>query len=139
MIYWAFGMLWRGFSEPPTPRTDSGSSLSHTISHYTRPTQPYTVAITCRVQSVRSVFRAPSQNVARRECYLRPVGMCTQNSAPSRRSFAKFDTRKHLVISLSRNTNKMQLFLTLRGLMSYIYGAPTLDVSRSHTTTQHSR
>ena len=29
--------------------------------------------------------------------------------------------------------------LTLRGLMSYIYGAPILDVSRSHTTTQHSR
>jgi len=32
-----------------------------------------------------------------------------------------------------------KLFLTLRRLMSYIYGAPTLDVSRSHTATQHSR
>jgi len=31
------------------------------------------------------------------------------------------------------------LTLTLRLLMSYIYGAPILDVSRSHTTTQHSR
>ena len=37
------------------------------------------------------------------------------------------------------------LALTLRLLMSYIYiyiyiyGAPILDVSRSHTTTQHSR
>ena len=29
--------------------------------------------------------------------------------------------------------------LTLRRLMSYIYGALILDVSRSHTTTQHSR
>jgi hypothetical protein len=29
--------------------------------------------------------------------------------------------------------------LTLRWLMSYIYGAPIPDVSRSHTTTQHSR
>ena len=29
--------------------------------------------------------------------------------------------------------------LSLRRLMSYIYGAPILDVSRSHTTTQHSR
>jgi len=29
--------------------------------------------------------------------------------------------------------------LTLRRLMSYVYGAPILDVSRSHTTTQHSR
>ena len=29
--------------------------------------------------------------------------------------------------------------LTLRRLMSYIYGAPILDVSRSHTTTHYSR
>jgi len=29
--------------------------------------------------------------------------------------------------------------LTLRLLMLYIYGAPILDVSRSHTTTLHSR
>ena len=29
--------------------------------------------------------------------------------------------------------------VTLRRLMSYIYGAPILDVSRSRTTTQHSR
>ena len=29
--------------------------------------------------------------------------------------------------------------LTLRQLMSYIYEAPILDVSRSHTTTHHSR
>ena len=29
--------------------------------------------------------------------------------------------------------------LTLRRLMPYIYEAPILDVSRSHTTTQHSR
>ena len=33
----------------------------------------------------------------------------------------------------------LQMSLTLRRLMSYIYGAPILDVSRSHTTTQHSR
>jgi hypothetical protein len=29
--------------------------------------------------------------------------------------------------------------LTFRRLMSYTYGAPILDVSRSHTTMQHSR
>jgi len=34
---------------------------------------------------------------------------------------------------------KITVNLTLRLLMSYIYGAPILDVSRSHTTTQHSR
>ena len=38
---------------------------------------------------------------------------------------------------LSERTS--QICLTLRLLMSYIYGAPILDVSRSHTTTQHSR
>jgi len=36
-----------------------------------------------------------------------------------------------------KHTNRTGL--TLRWLMSYIYGAPILDVSRSHTTTQHSR
>jgi len=35
----------------------------------------------------------------------------------------------------TRNLN----ILNLRRLMSYIYGAPILDVSRSHTTTHHSR
>ena len=35
--------------------------------------------------------------------------------------------------------NYIMRSLTLRRLMSYIYGAPILDVSRSHTTTQHSR
>ena len=46
---------------------------------------------------------------------------------------------KHSPLSL---TNKLLIYktvLTLRLLMSYIYGAPILDVSRSHTTTQHSR
>ena len=40
-----------------------------------------------------------------------------------------------------RGGNYMMIRLTLRLLMSYIYiyGAPILDVSRSHTTTQHSR
>ena len=42
----------------------------------------------------------------------------------------------HHLIHVSRIRVKL---LTLRRLMSYIYGAPILDVSRSHTTTQHSR
>ena len=37
----------------------------------------------------------------------------------------------------SRGRRSMNL--TLRSLTLYIYGAPILDVSRSHTTTQHSR
>jgi len=35
--------------------------------------------------------------------------------------------------------NRFAVWLTVRWLMSYTYGAPILDVSRSHTTTQHSR
>jgi len=49
----------------------------------------------------------------------------------------------NFVNSQERTTfNTQQIWyitLTLRLLMSYIYGAPILDVSRSHTTTQHSR
>ena len=38
------------------------------------------------------------------------------------------------------HVNRMRVkLLTFRLLVSYIYGAPILDVSRSHTTTQHSR
>jgi len=43
-------------------------------------------------------------------------------------------TRRHLFLIKSERYT-----LTLRRLMSYTYGAPILDVSRSHTTTQHSR
>ena len=42
-------------------------------------------------------------------------------------------------ITLSLKKSYIKILLTLRRLMSYIYGAPILDVSRSHTTTQHSR
>ena len=42
----------------------------------------------------------------------------------------------HHFIHVSRIRIKL---LTFRLLMSYIYEAPILDVSRSHTTTQHSR
>ena len=42
----------------------------------------------------------------------------------------------HHFLHVSRIRVKL---LTFRLLMSYLYGAPILDVSRSHTTTQHSR
>ena len=42
----------------------------------------------------------------------------------------------HHFLHVSRIRVKL---LTFRRLVSYIYGAPILDVSRSHTTTQHSR
>jgi len=42
----------------------------------------------------------------------------------------------HHFLHVSRIRVKL---LTFRLLMSYTYGAPILDVSRSHTTTHHSR
>ena len=49
---------------------------------------------------------------------------------------------RNLVLNVKFELSKdnfCNTLLTLRRLMSYIYGAPILDVSRSHTTTQHSR
>ena len=51
-------------------------------------------------------------------------------------------TKRRVVLCVTGWYMKFQLCfrgLTFRLLMSYIYGAPILDVSRSHTTTQHSR
>jgi len=44
-----------------------------------------------------------------------------------------------LMMSGLRSKHVEEFNLTLRRPMSYIYGAPILDVSRSHTMTQHSR
>ena len=48
-------------------------------------------------------------------------------------------TDLNFVSTLYHPPHMRQFHLTLRRLMSYIYGAPVLDVSRSHTTTQYSR
>ena len=48
----------------------------------------------------------------------------------------------HTVLQARKKYSKIQVTkfnLTLRLLMSYLDGVPILDVSRSHTTTQHSR
>jgi len=60
----------------------------------------------------------------------------------TRRLVIVFTTSEHFSLSWVRRTQlrlPQPISLTLRRLMSYIYGAPILDVSRSHTTTQHSR
>ena len=48
-------------------------------------------------------------------------------------------TASHLRHPLHLPITTTKRLLTLRRLMSYIHGAPILDVSRSHTTTQHGR
>jgi len=66
------------------------------------------------------------------EMYLRSV------EEKSFKTVTWWDWGKPWNTSISR-VPQMFVQLTLRLLMSYIYGAPILDVSRSHTTTQHSR
>jgi len=63
-----------------------------------------------------------------------PIWMSTKNFNPTG---IWSPDRPSLIKSLYRL--RPQGLLTLRRQMSYIYGAPILDVSRSHTTTQHSR
>ena len=58
-----------------------------------------------------------------------------------------FQWSRNVFVHYDSNFRTVDRRLTLRRLMSYIYiyiyiymyGAPILDVSRSHTTTQHSR
>ena len=73
--------------------------------------------------------------VALGQCFLREI------------SFYQFSILIHSSITDVMLYQQLTASLTLRLLMSYIYiyiyiyiyGAPILDVSRSHTTTQHSR
>ena len=76
---------------------------------------------------VRTRFSAPIQTV--------PGALpasCTMGAGSLSRGYSS----RGLAVFTHPNRS---LKLTLRRLMSYIYGAPILDVSRPHTTTQHSR
>jgi len=61
------------------------------------------------------------------------------NKGPTRCNSMQTFIHCHVTLHVSGVTHPSSGVLTLRWLMSYIYGAPILDVSRSHTTTQHSR
>jgi len=65
----------------------------------------------------------------KRECNFQEDSFVTSNT----------DSRTPHLMSKKVITENTVSVLTLRRLMSYIYGAPILDVSRSHTTTQHSQ
>jgi len=58
---------------------------------------------------------------------------------PDFRTPSKSSQENDLICPFGNRQHLGEACLTLRRLMSYIYGAPILDVSRSHTTTQHSR
>jgi len=71
----------------------------------------------------------PTTQQRRLSCALKKPGCCLMVATVSTIKEMRFQYYKIF----------KTLKLTLRRLMSYIYGAPILDVSRSHTTTQHSR
>ena len=70
---------------------------------------------------------------SKEECY----GWCTCLDMPLIDAYVSFTPTK----AAGSNCKSILYIqsLTFRRLMSYIHGAPILDVSRSHTTTQHSR
>jgi hypothetical protein len=68
------------------------------------------------------------------------VAKIKQRQAVRKQAAQNFDVDRFSLRKLNELEIRQQYeILTLRRLMSYIYGAPILDVSRSHTTTQHSR
>jgi len=81
-------------------------------------------------RQVRQIFTVPNWNV-------------TQNSESFNPLNAELNPICHLLALLAHHflhvSSIRVKLLTLRLLMSYIYGVPILDVTRSHTTTHHSR
>ena len=51
--------------------------------------------------------------------------------------FARFT--RHITVHNKQGSLTLRLLMSYIYIYIYIYGAPILDVSRSHTTTQHSR
>jgi len=77
-----------------------------------------------------------------RKCLSSPKRQCRlwyPFSPPFNGYWGSFPGLKRPERDVDQSTPSIVPTLTLRRLMSYIYGAPILDVSRSHTTTQHSR
>jgi len=87
----------------------------------------------------------------KQNCFITEYSACQEENPKIRacQHSAAQTVRYHYILVISvifitplysmKKTSEVLLLLTLRRLMSYIYGAPILDVSRSHTTTQHSR
>jgi hypothetical protein len=67
------------------------------------------------------------------------VQQSSQSPETSTPSGISFTASRYIRLLSGNAVDFFTTALTLRLLMSYIYGSPILDVSRSHTTTQHSR
>ena len=92
----------------------------------------------CQLHSKLAASVTYLRQICCEECFCREVSL---HHFEGRRMFRESDlccilTGRRCSLTYS---DRVCYNLTLRWLMSYIYGAPILDVSRSHTTTQHSR
>ena len=84
--------------------------------------------------------QSTTQNINRRQTSMPPAGFEPVIPVSERsQAYALDRAAARIGCPHSFVTKRDFKLLTLRRLMSYIYGAPILDVSRSHTTTQHSR
>ena len=95
----------------------------------------------CHIRTTR-IDAKKRRDLARGISTPAPLHHMSLSPGPHPRARPTLLTIRHRPDSCSLPDHFVQLqcyMLTLRRLMSYIYGAPILDVSRSHTTTQHSR
>jgi len=91
----------------------------------------------CRVKFLASLYRVVSQvSVVLNSCIFRWTTLNPLNPELNPICYLLALLGANHFLYVSRIRVKL---LTFRRLMSYIYAAPILDVSRSHTTTQHSR
>ena len=87
-----------------------------------------------RLLATLGKFKVQQQHDTRTAFFLRCKPARSLGYCYPRVFVSSYVGRSHCLPRVRKRKN-----LTLRRLMSYIYGAPILDVSRSHTTTQHSR
>ena len=116
----------------------------HETSKQSLPSARHSLLIKVR-QALRSVYRDSFVNVlsVSKDSELLSVdvtlGKASHRNYQRRTSHFCFKLCVILYYTIHITQYSGVSILTLRWLMSYIYGAPILDVSRSHKTTQHSR
>jgi len=86
------------------------------------------------------IFLLPPRGVQILSIFVLPQSRPTivQNTITSSKLTSRLALLRRIHLTQKKQYSRIR-HLTLRRLMSYIYGAPILDVSRSHTTTHHSR
>ena len=112
---------------PHLPTLDGLNSICRTLSIVKL------ITILCYVPPL------PSNLCSKYSLQLLLSSLFVESDSWSVNSPALHTTQRFAFLFTSASRIQSTATLTHRRLMSYTYGAPILDVSRSHTTTQHSR